>query len=140
MNNSFARLTFRIPFFLVLILLQQHLGGIYLNPQHAYVSVRHSLNLGKEKTTVHLLSLLKKEAKRELFLFAQANGDTSPNSPFVLSRFEAASCLLLGLVTDNKGSDYFYVSGCSVQRLCRSAITKQYSIFIHVCKFHWLKS
>lgn len=68
---------------MVLILLQQHLGEICLNPQHAYVSVCHSLNLGKEKTTVHLLSLLKKEAERELLLFAQANGDTSPNSPFV---------------------------------------------------------
>lgn len=39
--------------FLVLVLLQQHLGEICLNPQHAYVSVHHSLNLGKEKATVH---------------------------------------------------------------------------------------
>ena len=42
--------------FFVLIILQQHLGGIYLNPQHAHVSVRHNLNLGKKKTTVHFYS------------------------------------------------------------------------------------
>lgn len=52
--------------FFVLIILQQHLGGIYLNPQHAHVSICHNLNLGKEKTTVHLFSYWKRGSERAL--------------------------------------------------------------------------
>lgn len=125
--------------FFVLIILQQHLGGIYLNPQHAHVSVRHHLNLGKEKTTVHLFTLQKERLKGS-FYYLHKLMEIQLLIPALLHRLEAASCLLLKLVTDNKGSIYFYIARCPVHRLCRSLITKQYSIFIHVCKFHWLKS
>lgn len=125
--------------FFVLLILQQHLGGIYLNPQHARVSVCHNLNLGKEKTTVHLFSLLK-ERLRGSFYYLHKLMEIHLLIPSLPHRLEAAVCLLLKLVTDNKGSNYFYVAGCPVQRLCKNLITKQYSIFIHVCKFHWSKS
>lgn len=125
--------------FFVLIILQQHLGGIYLNPQYAHVSVHRNLNLGKEKTTVHLFSLLK-EGLRGSFYYLRKLRQIYLLIPSLPHRLEAASCLLLKLVTDNKGSNYFYIAGCPVRRLCRSLIAKQYSIFIHVCKFHWSKS
>lgn len=105
LNNSFAQLAFGIHlFFFVLIILQQGLGGISLNPQHAHVSVCPNLNLGKEQTTVQLFSLLK-ERLRGSFCYLQKLMETQLLTPSLPHRLEAASCLLLKLVTGNKGSN-----------------------------------
>lgn len=96
-NNSFAQSTFRIPFIGSNTATTTSWGNLSQSTT-CLCFCCHSLNLGKEKTTVHLLSLLKKEAERELLLFAQANGDTSPNSPFVSQIW---SCFLLAVRAGN---------------------------------------